>query len=134
MNNKENFGIALTTLLAAAKLQGLTAATIAAAIGVGEYAISRWKKGQGQPTEDQLDKLAEMLKVSPEALVAKNIDEEPAYIRGDFVGTAPDKATIDALVEIFTNLKSLRHRTQLLNLAFELREKEKDMGWSDFLK
>ncbi len=72
--NDYNFGNFVCTLR---EKKGLTQADVASALGVTPAAVSKWENGSSKPRVEVLFRLAELLGVKPEELVAgKYLEEE----------------------------------------------------------
>lgn len=61
--NRETLQWALTQEAARQKISNTR---IAEAVGVSRDTVSRWKKGKGEPTFEQIQRLADLLNLAPE--------------------------------------------------------------------
>ena len=124
MSEQESDSIVMNValLLATAKVMGFTASAIATAIGVKNYLLTNWKTGRSKPSPEQFEKLENFIKgnVPSDILVEKEKNQKNhLYFAG-----SPSAEEIKALVEVFKSLRLFEHRVKVLNLAYELRDKE----------
>ena len=76
--NDYNFGNFVCTLR---EKKGLTQADVASALGVTPAAVSKWENGSSKPRVEVLFRLAELLGVKPEELMAGKYLEEETEVK-----------------------------------------------------
>ncbi len=86
--------------------QGVTQAELARKIGVKQYSIARWEKGQNSPTPERLAKIAEVLGVGLNALYG--IEEKPKT-----PSKAPKHKRAGKMQEVFDSLSPADQRALL---------------------
>ena len=121
-NESDSTVVNVALLLAAAKVMGFTASTIAAAIGVKNYLLTNWKTGRSKPSPEHLEKLENFIRgCVPQNVLDQKEKEQKQHLS---VFGGPSAEEIDALMEVFKSLHLFEHRVKVLNLAYELRDKE----------
>lgn len=79
MVDAKKIGLVIKTLR---KRRGLTQAQLAGELGITDKAVSKWERGIGSPDISVINRLADILNIDSDNLLAGNV----AYLEGEWVG------------------------------------------------
>ena len=127
MKKKPNSLISnVANLLAEAKTRGLTATKIAEELGVKAYILTNWKTGRSKPSQEQYDKLMNIVMTNAKENVLysnSNITPIGLLSLNENLACQEDKRLL-IINGLFTSLKDTKNKDKVINLAYELWKKE----------